>query len=411
MNIVVVNDTGYVDGGAAQVAIAPLNELAELGHNVTFVAHHGPFAEQINRTSVKLKALSKSHEVSNFAPIRFFSGLFNVVTLIKLLWFLRSMDRRETIVHFHSWTKYLSSSPLLACRILKLRSVITLHDYFTACPNGGFFDYKKMQICNAKPMGPQCLTSQCDSRNWTVKIYRIVRQIIQNNLVRLPQSVSAYISISDYSERILRKHLPPGIRIFRVHNPIIMPKAWGPGLAPSCEQATHRDKFTFAGRLSTEKGPEVFLKAARLAGVRPTIVGDGALAERLRLDYPEAEFLGWRSPPELQEILKRSVAIVFPSLWHETQGLVVLEAKACGTPAIVSRDCAAAELVKDRETGVIFSSGDVTDLANKLAILRSDAELAMKMSIKCHTTFASDHDKSSSYTQNLINVYHEILKT
>lgn len=47
------------------------------------------------------------------------------------------------------------------------------------------------------------------------------------------------------------------------------------------------------------------------------------------------KFLDYLPPAQLPEVINRAIALVFPSLW-EGFGLPVLEAMACGTPAITS---------------------------------------------------------------------------
>ena len=57
------------------------------------------------------------------------------------------------MVHFHGWTKALSTSTFRTVKSLGLPSIVTLHDYFAACPNGGFYDYQQNAICTRRAMG------------------------------------------------------------------------------------------------------------------------------------------------------------------------------------------------------------------------------------------------------------------
>jgi glycogen synthase len=55
-----------------------------------------------------------------------------------------------------------------------------------------------------------------------------------------------------------------------------------------------------------------------------------------------------------------------PSLGYETFGMVIVEAFACGIPALCSRLGAMQEIVRDQQTGLHFTPGDSTDLAQKV---------------------------------------------
>jgi glycosyltransferase involved in cell wall biosynthesis len=65
----------------------------------------------------------------------------------------------------------------------------------------------------------------------------------------------------------------------------------------------------------------------------------------------------------VHELIGNATALVMPSLWYETFGRTIAEAFATGTPAIVSRLGAMAELVDDGRTGWHFQAGDARDLA------------------------------------------------
>ena len=76
---------------------------------------------------------------------------------------LDGFDPHKTIVHVHGWTKSLSSSVVQEALQRDFQIVISLHDYFVACPNGGFYNYKKKHICRLKPLSKACVLSNCDN--------------------------------------------------------------------------------------------------------------------------------------------------------------------------------------------------------------------------------------------------------
>ena len=122
----------------------------------------------------------------------------------------------------------------------------------------------------------------------------------------------------------------------------------------------------YTGRHGYEKGLDAILDAVdgfRVDGTRPTVVfgGDGpargdlmARAEGLDADV---RFLGFLDREELPAFYSALDAFLFPSP-VETQGLVALEANACGTPVVGVDSGALAETVDEGETGYRFPRDD-----------------------------------------------------
>lgn len=118
----------------------------------------------------------------------------------------------------------------------------------------------------------------------------------------------------------------------------------------------------FVGRMSREKGVREAVQIARGAGL-PLIVAS-KMREDAEIEYfeervrPVADasvtFLGELSPAERDSYLRRAVALVNPIDWEEPFGLVMTEALALGTPAIVTPRGAAPEIITDGLTGFVI---------------------------------------------------------
>ncbi len=131
----------------------------------------------------------------------------------------------------------------------------------------------------------------------------------------------------------------------------------------------------YCGRLDEEKGVDLLVRAfaqvqgefpearLRLAGQGPCRAGLEQLARQLGVN---AEFLGWRDPPDLEPEYARAWALAAPSRWAEPLGLVAVEAIARGLPAIVPDRGGLAEVVTAGESGWHFASGDEFALADCL---------------------------------------------
>jgi glycosyltransferase involved in cell wall biosynthesis len=404
MRVIVLNDYGYVSGGAAQVAISGLNGLAEAGLDVILVSGIGPVDPGVNRDLIDVVNFGLHDLIENPSRIQAsIRGIWNSQCADRFREVLAGCDPSDTIVHLHSWVKSLSSSVVEAALSSGFRVVCTLHDYFSICPNGGLYNFPQQKLCLLRPMSASCVASDCDSRSYSQKLWRVGRQIVQNRFGGIPSRVKYFITVSDYSESLLRPRLPSTAEFFRVRNPIGIKK-----MAPSAVGGN--SAFTFVGRIATEKGPHVFAQAARLANVHAVYVGSGPMEESIVGMNPSVELLGWRDRADVVRAMQSSRAVVFPSLLHETQGIAVQEAAALGVPAIVSDQCAAREDVVDGETGLLFRSGDAMDLSAKLGALDRDSKLAARLGGMAYERYWSAPSTIEMHTTQLVACYKEILR-
>jgi glycosyltransferase involved in cell wall biosynthesis len=93
--------------------------------------------------------------------------------------------------------------------------------------------------------------------------------------------------------------------------------------------ALARPVSLFVGRVSYEKNIDAFL-ALDIPGTR-IVCGVGPLESTLKERFPQVRWLGLLPRDELAMVYAAADVFVFPSK-HETFGLVMLEAMACGTP-------------------------------------------------------------------------------
>lgn len=126
----------------------------------------------------------------------------------------------------------------------------------------------------------------------------------------------------------------------------------------------------YTGRHGYEKRLEDILEAAaRLDPVTVVFGGDGPareiLEERTRELGVDARFLGFLDRTALPAFYSALDVFVFPSP-VETQGLVALEANACGTPVVGADSGALAVTVDDGETGYSFPVGDSAAFATAI---------------------------------------------
>jgi glycosyltransferase involved in cell wall biosynthesis len=403
-NILIINDFAHIDGGASHVAISSAIALAEQGYLVTYFAAVTPVSQEFERAKIDVICTNQFEIAKDPNRLRAsFQGLWNFKAANRLKKLLQEYDPANTVIHIHSWTKALSSSTIRLAFRMKFKVVVTLHDYFSVCPNGGFFNYQDARICNLRPLTPACLLSNCDSRNYSQKLWRVGRQMIQHKFGMLPAQIDNYIAVSNFSRVILQPHISNNANIYHVENPV---SATQERPADICSDSP----FVFVGRLAKEKGPDVLAKAASGLNSNIVFVGAGDGYSEIKEIYPAAEITGWLSADGVRDRLRSARALIFPSLWYETLGLVVLEAAALGIPTIVSDAAAARDLVADGITGSWFKSGDVEDLKEKMNVLQ-DAKTAKRMGLAAYERYWSNPYTMQRHTKQLLDAYRKVLES
>jgi glycosyltransferase involved in cell wall biosynthesis len=154
---------------------------------------------------------------------------------------------------------------------------------------------------------------------------------------------------------------------------------------PISERIAEDAPLLYFGRLSPEKGVSDLLHAMqRLPDLQLIVAGDGP--ERGKLEKLSAEsglanvkFIGQVLGEELSCVIARSRFTVLPSHAYETLGKTILESYAHGRAVIASDMGSRRELVQEGRTGLLYRTGDVSQLASALKFLSSQPGLADEM--------------------------------
>lgn len=363
-NVLIVGDFADLTGGQAKVAIDSARLLAEAGLSVTFFAATGPVSPVLDHPQISTICLDHRTLLDDPNRIRAMArGLWNAEAARALDRVVADFSPRDTVLHCHGWAKALSPSVGRVLASGRLPVLYTMHEYFLACPNGGFFDYPAQRICLRTPLSPGCVFRNCDARRASHKAWRLLRAGLARGPGRLPAGLTDIAYISDVQRAAMAPYLPATARLHRLPNPV---QAAGPPV-----DAAANSNFVFVGRLSPEKGGAMFAEAAHRLGVPAVFVGDGPEAEKIRSVNPEAEITGWVPPEQVQAHLSRARALVFPSLWYEGQPLAPIEALLRGVPVVCGRWTAARESVQDGRSGVLYDAPTVADLAEAMRKVRA----------------------------------------
>ena len=158
------------------------------------------------------------------------------------------------------------------------------------------------------------------------------------------------------------------------------------------EKKSSAVKLLHLGRMSYEKNIDVLLKAFREVlktnpEIELTIVGGGPDLEKLKSLSRELSiddnviFTGPVSHEQVREMYI-SHDFFITSSTIETEGLVILEAMACGLPIVGVDKLAIPQIVKDGINGFIAPAGNPSEISDRIIRLAENKELRLAFSKK-----------------------------
>ncbi len=208
-------------------------------------------------------------------------------------------------------------------------------------------------------------------------------------------TLGANLGSMDLADRII-PYSDFGTTFFRTRSPIqVMKGGVDGGFFTPPDHRPPRDRFLYVGRLLPHKGVDRIIDA--LPPELPlTVFGcpyhpeyDRYLRERARGKRVDFTFVraGDGGDEVIRDLYRRAWANILPSVYRdcygqshstpELMGLTLLEAMACGTPAICSRVGGMPEFIRHGETGFVFD--ETEELAGYLRLLAGDPALVERI--------------------------------
>ncbi len=137
------------------------------------------------------------------------------------------------------------------------------------------------------------------------------------------------------------------------------------GIDASVYEFSKKDEgyLIYFGRVIEDKGVDLAISAALSLKMPLKIATSSVIDNRNKeyfakkispfIDGKKISMMGFLSPKEKVDFIKRAKAFVFPLRWNEPFGLTIIEAMACGVPVVAFSKGSVPELVKDGKTGFV----------------------------------------------------------
>ncbi len=368
--VLVVHNTYQQRGGEDAVVEAEVSLLRQNGHPVHEYRRSNDDIKQMASASAALQAVWSRRTIRD------------VTALIQA--------QRPALVHVHNSFPLVSPSVYWVAAQHGLPLVQTLHNFRLICPQAMLLrDGKVCEDCVGHV--PWRAVQHACYRGSTAQSL-VAAGVLQSHrlLGTWQHKVTRYIALNDFCrERFIAGGLPAE-RIHVKPNFIDLPPA-----APQ-----PRSGFLFVGRLSAEKGLKTLVEAMRQthSACRLSVIGSGPEAGQFE-GQARIEYLGQQPRNQVIEAMRSATAVVVPSIWYEAFPLVIVEAQACGTPVICSRIGAMPSLVTHGETGLHFTPGDATYLAETLNWAQFNPEAMATMAQQARAHYEQHLTSASNYRQ------------
>jgi glycosyltransferase involved in cell wall biosynthesis len=312
---------------------------------------------------------------------------------------------KPDIVHFQNFFPLVSPSAYYACHKRGIPVIQTLHNYRLLCPMSMLI--RNGTICES------CITNSLFS-SILFRCYRSSR--IQTSAVALMLSVhralgswknqvDLFTTPSAFAkQKFIDAGLPEEKIVIRPHYLLNSP---GPG-------SYSREGALFVGRLSSEKGLDILLKAwSYLPHIPLRIIGDGPLRPQLeriikqnKLDH--IDLVGFVPVEQILQEYQKALFLVAPSIVYETFGRTILEAYATETPVIASRIGAFQDIVEDQETGMLIEPGDAEALRDAASRAYQNPQLLNTWGKNGYKTLVERYSPQPAH-KLLLDIYQKVI--
>lgn len=402
--VVVIDDYSVARGGATGLAVLSAKLFRGLDIPVTYISGDDAANAELAALGVSMVGLNSRDLLSAERAKAFVTGIHNGSAVRMVANWIAENDTANTVYHVHGWHQILSPAIFKALAPVAGRCVVHAHDFFTACPNGAFFDYQAQEICLRRPLGGGCIATACDKRSYSHKLWRVARG---SNILRLLKGQAEFGRIILLHEKMASFLVGAGYRperLTRIRNPVAP-------LSISRIEAETNDEFVFIGRLDEEKGIDDAVAATRRAGVRLCVIGDGPLMPRVAASGDHVRAVGWQSHAEIGPIIRKARALLMPSRYPEPFGLVAIEAARSGLPVIMSRSAFLAEEMERAGMALACNTADESAFAETLTRfsqmpaqeVRAMSERAFRLSPDLASTHEEWRDALLAEYQSLIS--------
>jgi glycosyltransferase involved in cell wall biosynthesis len=330
--------------GGVEAYLEGLAEILQPGAELFAICVLKELADRLERTGVRVI------RIPSFSRMKIFRFIVGVIAFFVIV-----LRFRIEIVQING---FLESVLLIPSRVLGCETVYTKHGPF-----------------------------ETDLYTWYKQPNKFLPRFCSQHLSRL---ASRLVCVSETVGRMYKPKFPLGV--------VTVIPNWISRL-PDFKARVRGDarltRIIYVGRLEKYKGLHILLNAINgIPDLTLTVVGEGGYRQELEelASGLEVTFVGFQS--DITPYYEKADIFVMPSLGPEGLPMVTLEAMSHALPCLFSDLPVHREITEDGRAAMLFRTGDVVDLRDKLLTLIENSARRAEYSENAYQTIASKYHRS-----------------
>jgi glycosyltransferase involved in cell wall biosynthesis len=384
MKILLVNWSWFATGGD-WTYVENLQKLYEAnGHQVIPFSTHNkknvfsPYSKNFVN-AYDFKELNKNKSIKNGIKV-LSTSIISSDALHKLERILNEHDIK--VAHLNNIHHYITPAIIEKLHKRGIKILWTLHDYKIICPENSFVS--NGQICEKCISGSfyNCAIKKCKKNSFLASAMASFEAYFYHKK-KVYDLVDHFLCPSKF---LMEKFIQFGFDQckFSVSNlcyDIQLIDTFINKVQNESTASLSKEKYIlYVGRIEEIKGIRTLMEAMKGTNMLLKIVGNGNAQDDMKAlmeseGIKNVQFLGFKNKVEVFDLTNNSLFGVCPSEWYENLPFSVSETFLFSKPVVGANIGGIPELIIDNKTGLLFETGNIIQLREKLLTLWNDDQL------------------------------------
>lgn len=314
MKFLIIHNQYSKQGGEEQVVAMQKKLLQERGHAVVeYRRHHG----EVGRFKSFFTAIHNQEAINDIEKITAY--------------------HQPDVAIIHNLFPIISAAIIPTLKKANVKTLMTLHNYRLACPNGLFFTHGKVcEKCGNSPLGTlNCVKYRCQG-SFAGSVAWGARGSLSRKYFN---QIDHFMALSQFQIDKITEYCNLSAERFSV-----VPNCIDIDSMPASTEEKS-NYIGFVGRLSEEKGVNLLFKVARmLPDIRFRVAGEKA--DNFSIDHipSNMELVGFLNREQLADFYTAADKIIITSSCYEGFPLTAIEAMYYGATVVVPNWAAFSEI-------------------------------------------------------------------